>query len=74
MHARLVGHGIEVIGIVDHDQYIESIYFFDPNGFRLELTVEVASKNTVAAYALGAHQQLVNWNEEKQRRRAKEAV
>ena len=30
--------GIEVVGITDHT-IIKSIYFFDPNGHRLELTV-----------------------------------
>jgi catechol 2,3-dioxygenase-like lactoylglutathione lyase family enzyme len=72
MRARLVAHGIEVLGVVDHDQYIESIYFFDPNGFRLELTVEVAEKATVDAYALEAHQQLSQWNQEKSHGRNKE--
>ena len=36
--ARLEAAGIEVLGITDH-HIIESIYFFDPNGIRLELTV-----------------------------------
>ncbi|MBU9597072.1 VOC family protein [Burkholderia multivorans] len=74
MHSRLVAHGVDVLGVVDHDQYIESIYFFDPNGFRLELTVEVAEPATVETYARNAHQQLGSWNEEKQRRRAREAA
>jgi glyoxylase I family protein len=72
MRARLVAHGIEVLGVVDHDQYIESIYFFDPNGVRLELTVEVAEKATVDAYALEAHQQLSQWNQEKRHGRNRE--
>jgi catechol-2,3-dioxygenase len=35
--ARLEAAGVEVIGVTDH-HIIESIYFFDPNGIRLELT------------------------------------
>ena len=31
--------GVEVLGPVDHKGMIESIYFHDPNGIRLELTV-----------------------------------
>jgi hypothetical protein len=42
LKARLEQHGVEVLGIIDHDGYIHSIYFFDPNGLRVELTVEVA--------------------------------
>ena len=35
--ARLEAAGVEVLGVTDH-HIIESIYFFDPNGLRLELT------------------------------------
>jgi len=37
--ARLESHGVEVLGPVDHG-ICRSIYFFDPNGHRLELTVD----------------------------------
>jgi catechol 2,3-dioxygenase-like lactoylglutathione lyase family enzyme len=36
--ARLLDAGIEVVGPTDHALF-ESIYFFDPNGHRLELSV-----------------------------------
>ena len=36
--AKLEADGVEVIGPTDHTTF-ESIYFFDPNGHRLELTV-----------------------------------
>ena len=65
MKVRLEEHGVEVVGITDHDGYIESIYFFDPNGFRLELTVEVASAQTVRGFADEAHEALRIWNIEK---------
>jgi glyoxylase I family protein len=31
--------GVKVVGPTNHDDFIESIYFFDPSGHRLELTV-----------------------------------
>jgi catechol-2,3-dioxygenase len=34
--AHLEGNGIEVLGVTDHSVF-QSIYFFDPNGHRLEL-------------------------------------
>jgi catechol 2,3-dioxygenase-like lactoylglutathione lyase family enzyme len=37
---RLAGHNIDVLGIVDHEGIWQSIYFFDPNGIRLELTYQ----------------------------------
>jgi glyoxylase I family protein len=35
---RLESHGVAVRGVVDHEGIWQSIYFFDPNGLRLELT------------------------------------
>jgi catechol 2,3-dioxygenase-like lactoylglutathione lyase family enzyme len=61
MKVRLESHGVEVLGVTDHDGYIHSIYFFDPNGLRLELTVEVAQPDVVEAYARDAHGQLADW-------------
>lgn len=61
MKQRLEAHGVPVIGITDHDGFIHSIYFFDPNGFRLELTVEVADAKTVAGHAESAHALLARW-------------
>ena len=62
MQRRLQEHGIEVIGVTDHDGYIHSIYFFDPNGLRLELTVEMADTQTILGFAQIAHAQLQAWN------------
>ena len=39
---KLEEAGIEVIGVTDHTIF-KSIYFFDPNGHRLELSVNVAT-------------------------------
>ncbi len=42
MKARLEAAGIEVIGPTDHTIF-KSIYFFDPNGHRLELAANVGT-------------------------------
>ena len=73
MKARLEAHGVDVVGVTDHDGYIESIYFFDPNGFRLELTVEVAEESVVEAFAVQAHQVLAEWTRAKPQRVRAEA-
>jgi glyoxylase I family protein len=39
---KLVEQGIEVVGPTDHGLF-KSIYFFDPNGHRLELTVNTGT-------------------------------
>lgn len=67
---RLRAAGVEVIGTVDHDGYILSIYFFDPNGLRVELTTETAPAEEVQGYARTAHAELAQWNIEKAQRRA----
>src|SRR5690606_11651709 len=38
--ARLVEAGVDVIGVTDHG-FVRSIYFFDPNGIRVELTTDM---------------------------------
>ncbi len=46
--------GVEVLGPVDHKGMIESIYFHDPNGIRLELTVPLDpawNRHTEQGYA-----------------------
>lgn len=37
---RLVDAGVEVIGPIEHEGIWSSIYFFDPNGVRIELTYQ----------------------------------
>jgi glyoxylase I family protein len=39
---RIESHGVEVLGPVDHT-ICKSIYFFDPNGHRLELAVDTTT-------------------------------
>jgi catechol 2,3-dioxygenase-like lactoylglutathione lyase family enzyme len=54
---RLEGAGVEVIGAVDHG-WFDSIYFFDPNGIRLELVSMTATSEDLATRAAGAHDAL----------------
>jgi catechol 2,3-dioxygenase-like lactoylglutathione lyase family enzyme len=63
--ARLEAAGVEVVGVTDH-HIIQSIYFFDPNGIRLELTVPTASAETMAGHAREAHAEVAAWTREKQ--------
>lgn len=62
--ARLEAAGVKVLGVTDHD-WLHSIYFFDPNGYRLELAWRARSEAHVAAFADGAHATLAAWNAEK---------
>ena len=63
--ARLQAAGVDVIGPVDHDGFVLSIYFFDPNGIRLELTTNTASDDTLAGYRRDARAALNAWTQEK---------
>ena len=38
----LKNNNIDVIGPTNHDDWIYSIYFFDPNGLRLEITTQTS--------------------------------
>jgi catechol 2,3-dioxygenase-like lactoylglutathione lyase family enzyme len=59
--ARLESHGVDVLGPVDHDGVFLSIYFFDPNGVRLEFTNPcTADWNDQGEKA---HADLARWNE-----------
>lgn len=70
--ARLEAAGVEVLGITDH-HIIESIYFFDPNGFRVELTVWTVSQEYMDNEQKSAHAQLDAWTAEKRARQGKAA-
>jgi catechol 2,3-dioxygenase-like lactoylglutathione lyase family enzyme len=66
---RLAAAGVEVLGITDH-KIIHSIYFFDPNGFRVELTTWAVDQAYMDRAAVDARQQLDAWTEEKRARLA----
>ena len=61
---KLDAGGVEVIGVTDHG-FLKSIYFFDPNGHRLELTTRTASSSYLAEGEAKAHAALDAWTEEK---------
>lgn len=64
MHLRLKAAGVDVVGVTDHG-FVRSIYFFDPNGFRLELTVATGTSEQHAAYLRQAHTKLAQWTHDK---------
>jgi catechol 2,3-dioxygenase-like lactoylglutathione lyase family enzyme len=59
--ARLEAAGIEVLGVTDH-HIIESIYFFDPNGIRVELTTPTVPQAEMQRLATLAHADLAAWS------------
>jgi glyoxylase I family protein len=66
---RLVAAGLDVKGVTDHD-FINSIYFFDPNGVRLELTVRTKDDEHMDDAAKHAHDMLAAWTQQKAERAA----
>ena len=66
MKERLEANGISVLGITDHE-FVKSIYFFDPNGIRLEFAAETATKEELEQFARTAHESLAKWTKDKGR-------
>jgi catechol 2,3-dioxygenase-like lactoylglutathione lyase family enzyme len=60
---RLEDQGIEVVGVTNHDDFISSIYFFDPSGHRLELTARTCEPERYKIFEAEAYQVLALWNE-----------
>ena len=61
--ARLEAGGVSCAGPMDHDGFVRSIYFWDPNGVRLELAYTIADAAAQQAHRDEAHAQLRNWTE-----------
>lgn len=61
---RLEAAGVEVLGVTDH-HFVQSIYFFDPNGFRLELTYEVGPAEYMHEAKQKARATIDAWTAEK---------
>jgi catechol 2,3-dioxygenase-like lactoylglutathione lyase family enzyme len=59
--ARLEGAGIEVLGPVNHGIF-DSIYFFDPNGHRLELAANKGSSEDLERLRAVADEMLEEWS------------
>ena len=66
--ARLEAAGVAVVGITDH-HFINSIYFFDPNGIRLELTIRLDPPQYMDEKKKHAHEEIKSWTAEKEARR-----
>ena len=64
--ARLQGAGVEVVGVTDH-KFVKSIYFFDPNGIRLELTTATAGADYLENARASARAKCDAWTREKAR-------
>ena len=58
--ARLEAEGIDVVGITDHTIF-KSIYFFDPNGHRIELAVDTATPEMMQRLDAVKWQMLEEW-------------
>ncbi len=66
---RLEAHGYEVLGVTDHHIF-KSIYVFDPNGIRLELTAQLADEFQMLQESKTAHARLAEWTARKNAWRA----
>ena len=67
---RLEAKGVTVEGPVDHGMF-RSIYFHDPNGYRLEFaSVEEKEEKVFADHAAKAPDLLRNWNAWKSTRKS----
>ena len=64
MRTRLQAHGVEVIGVTDHHIF-KSIYFFDPNGVRLELSAQGGDAFPMLQESRDAHARLDAWTARK---------
>ena len=60
--ARLEAHGLSVVGPTNHDDIMLSIYFFDPSGHRLELTVRTCDPARAKHFIEEAPHTLEVWN------------
>jgi catechol 2,3-dioxygenase-like lactoylglutathione lyase family enzyme len=60
---RIAAAGDFIFGPIDHD-FVESVYFFDPNGYALEITHKTATHDTVILEEeRNAREQLAQWTE-----------
>ncbi|MDP9878008.1 catechol 2,3-dioxygenase-like lactoylglutathione lyase family enzyme [Variovorax boronicumulans] len=61
---RLLDAGVKVLGVIDH-HWLQSIYFHDPNGLRLELSYQVCGDDVLERFARDAHATLAQWTADK---------
>ena len=53
--------GLDVVGPTNHEIF-QSIYFFDPNGHRIELAADTCSADTLARLRALAPGMMAEWN------------
>ena len=70
---RLEAFGVEVLGVTDHHIF-KSIYFFDPNSIRLELTAQLADAAAMEKDSTVAHARLNEWTARKEQWRRERAA
>ncbi|MDB5847253.1 MAG: Glyoxalase/bleomycin resistance protein/dioxygenase [Rhodoferax sp.] len=73
MKTRLEAAGVAVLGVTDHHIF-KSIYFFDPNGVRLELTAQLADAQQMDRESHTARARLDAWTARKAAWRAERAA
>lgn len=64
MKQRLQAAGVKTTDVIDHE-FINSIYFFDPNGLRLEVTARTEEPGYLEKAASEAHAAMKGWTEKK---------
>jgi catechol 2,3-dioxygenase-like lactoylglutathione lyase family enzyme len=64
MKARAAAQGLEVIGPTDHSIF-QSVYFFDPNGHRLEFAWNTGMVERLPELKAVADEMLAAWNRDK---------
>ena len=62
--AHLEANGVQVLGVTDHGAF-HSIYFFDPNGHRLELACDIATDEQMQELRRVAPDMLEEWSQTK---------
>jgi catechol 2,3-dioxygenase-like lactoylglutathione lyase family enzyme len=58
--SRLQAKGIDVVGPTNHELF-QSIYFFDPNGHRIELAADTATPGMLSRLKAVAPEMLADW-------------
>lgn len=64
MKKRLQDAGVTTTDVIDHE-FINSIYFFDPNGLRLEITARTETPDYLTTAAREARPNLDAWTKKK---------
>ena len=64
MKKRLNEAGVQTTDVIDHE-FINSIYFFDPNGLRLEVTARTEEPGYIEKAKSEAHEGMRKWIEKK---------